>query len=64
MNRETKWLAYNELAWTEPILAPPDEYAEETELLVRAIEEHSKIEVKTLCEKSVQNTGGENETVV
>lgn len=48
MNRRTKCLAYHDLAWTEPILAPPDEYADETELLVNAIKEHSKIEVKTL----------------
>jgi SAM-dependent methyltransferase len=43
-----EWLAYNELAWTEPILAPPEVYAEETGLLVNAIREHSKTEVKTL----------------
>ena len=43
-----KWLAYNDLAWTEPIIDPPDEYAEETGLLVNAIREHSASEVKTL----------------
>ena len=48
MNRRNKWLAYDELAWTEQIIAPPDEYAEETEFLVNAIKEHSKIKVKTL----------------
>ena len=48
MNRRNKWLAYDELAWTEQIIAPPDEYAEETEFLVNAIKEHSKVKVKTL----------------
>ena len=48
MNRRTKWLAYNELAWTDHIIAPPDEYAKETEPLVNAIKEHSVNEVKTL----------------
>jgi len=48
MNRRTKWLAYNDLAWTEPIVAPPEEYTEETELFTKVIKEHSKIEVKTL----------------
>jgi len=48
MNRRTKWLAYNDLAWTEPIVAPPEEYTEETELFTKVIKEHSKIEAKTL----------------
>lgn len=48
MTRRTKWLAYSDLAWTEHIIAPPDEYTEETELLVNTIKQHSKIEVKTL----------------
>jgi len=48
MERRTKWLAYNDLAWTEHILSSPEEYAEETELLVNAIKEHSTNEVKTL----------------
>ncbi|MFC2052387.1 class I SAM-dependent DNA methyltransferase [Chloroflexota bacterium] len=48
MTRRTKWLAYSNLAWTEHIIAPPDEYAEETELLVNTIKQHSIIEVKTL----------------
>ncbi|MFO7772450.1 MAG: class I SAM-dependent methyltransferase [Dehalococcoidia bacterium] len=48
MNHGTKRLAYYELAWTEPILAPPDEYTEETELLINAINEHSANQVRTL----------------
>lgn len=43
-----KWRAYSELAWTEPIIAPPEEYVEETELFSKVIKEHSKIEPKTL----------------
>ncbi|MFC2032891.1 class I SAM-dependent DNA methyltransferase [Chloroflexota bacterium] len=44
----TKWLAYSDLAWTDHIIAPPDEYAKETESLINAIKEHSVNEVKTL----------------
>jgi SAM-dependent methyltransferase len=43
-----KWRAYSELAWTEPIIAPPEEYVEETELFSKIIKEHSKIKPKTL----------------
>jgi len=48
MTGRNKWLAYSDLAWTEHIIDPPDEYTEETELLINAIKEHSKIEIKTL----------------
>ena len=48
MTRMTKWLAYSDLAWTEHIIAPPDEYTEETEPLINAIKEYSVNEVKTL----------------
>ncbi|MFC1972548.1 class I SAM-dependent methyltransferase [Chloroflexota bacterium] len=48
MKHRTKWRAYSELAWTEPIIAPPEEYTEETEQYSKAIKEHSKIEVRTL----------------
>lgn len=48
MKNINKWRAYSDLAWTEPIIAPPDEYAEETGLFVNAIREHSASEVKTL----------------
>ncbi len=44
----TKWLSYDQLAWTESIIATPEEYSEDTELFVRIIKEHSKIETKTL----------------
>jgi len=46
--KTSKWRAYSDLAWTEPIIAPPEEYVEETELFIKAIKEHSKIEAKTL----------------
>ena len=46
MTRSAKWLAYSDLAWTEHIIAPPDEYTEETELLVNTIKQHSKNEIK------------------
>ena len=44
----TEWTSYSGLAWTEHMLAPPEEYAKETELLVEAVKENSKIEVKSL----------------
>lgn len=46
--KTTKWRAYSDLAWTEPIIAPPDEYVEGTDLFSKTIKEHSKIEAKTL----------------
>ena len=46
--KRNKWKSYSNLAWTEPIVAPPDEYAEYTELFVRIIKENSKIKPKTL----------------
>lgn len=42
------WLSYNELAWTEPILSPPEKMAGEVELYCRAIAENSAIEPVTL----------------
>jgi SAM-dependent methyltransferase len=44
----TKWKSYSNLAWTEPIVAPPDEYAEETELFIKIIKDNSKIKPKKL----------------
>ncbi|MDY6827472.1 MAG: class I SAM-dependent methyltransferase [Bacillota bacterium] len=43
-----KWLSYNELAWTEQILSPPDKMVGEVELYCRAIMENSAIEPVTL----------------
>ncbi len=40
--------AYGDLAWTEPLLAAPDEYADGARHFVRLIREHSRIEVRTL----------------
>ncbi len=45
---KTKWPAYNELAWIETIVAPPEEYAEETEYYCKLIKAHSRIGTKTL----------------
>lgn len=39
---------YTDLAWAWPIISPPSDYKEETELFSAIIKEHSKIEVKTL----------------
>jgi trans-aconitate methyltransferase len=46
--KPNRWLAYTDLAWTEPILALPEEFQEESELLCTTIKEHAKIEAKTL----------------
>lgn len=43
-----KWLAYENLAWIETIVAPPEEYGEDTERYCGLIKNHSRIEVKTL----------------
>lgn len=48
MRSRAKWRAYGNLAWTEPIIAPPDHYAEETELYINAIREQAAIEIRTL----------------
>lgn len=39
---------YSDLAWLWPIISPPEDYVEETELFSKTIKTHSKIEVKTL----------------
>jgi SAM-dependent methyltransferase len=39
---------YEDLAWTWPIISPPEDYIEETEELCQAIRDSSQIEVKTL----------------
>ncbi|MBM3708341.1 MAG: class I SAM-dependent methyltransferase [Actinobacteria bacterium] len=43
-----KLISYSKLAWTEPIVGPPEEYAEDTELFVKVIKEHSIIKPRTL----------------
>jgi SAM-dependent methyltransferase len=42
------WPAYNELAWTDILLATPEEAAEDTERLCRIMKEGSGIEVRRL----------------
>ena len=38
---QDEWLSYGELAWTEQILAPPEDYVEETEIFINLIKRHS-----------------------
>ncbi|MBM3707013.1 MAG: class I SAM-dependent methyltransferase [Actinobacteria bacterium] len=45
---KTEFLSYDKLAWTEPIVGPPEEYADDTELFTKIIKEYSTIEPKTL----------------
>ena len=46
--KKSKWRTYSDFAWTEHIIAPPEEYVEETELFNKIIKEHSRIEARTL----------------
>ena len=46
--KTTTWRVYSDLAWTESIISSPEEYGEDTELLCKAINEHSNIEARTL----------------
>jgi SAM-dependent methyltransferase len=43
-----KWLSYGDLAWTESVIAPPDDYADETDYYAGLIREHSGITPRTL----------------
>ncbi|MBM3714077.1 MAG: class I SAM-dependent methyltransferase, partial [Actinobacteria bacterium] len=43
-----KFISYGKLAWTEPIVAPPEGYSCDTELFAKIIKEHSIIKPKTL----------------
>ncbi len=43
-----KWISYNALAWTEAIIARPEDYAHETEFYINIIREKARIDVKTL----------------
>jgi SAM-dependent methyltransferase len=44
----THWASYNELAWTEPILSPPEDSTEGAEACYRLITEHAAAPVGTL----------------
>ena len=46
--QKIKWLSYDELAWTEPIITSPEDYAGECEFYVNLIQENSRIETKSL----------------
>lgn len=58
---KTNWLGYSELAWIEPIIAPPQEYAKETKLFIKTIRENSKIEPRTLLHLGC-GAGGNDDT--
>ena len=42
------WKAYGELAWLEPVIAPPQDFVEESTVFCRAIRENAQFEVNTL----------------
>ncbi len=54
--------AYGDLAWTEPLLASPEEYADVARLLARVIRDHSRIEVRTLLHLGC-GAGGHDHTL-
>lgn len=41
---------YGDLAWTWPVISPPEDYIEEAGEFCRVIREHSEIDVKTLLD--------------
>jgi SAM-dependent methyltransferase len=48
--RKNSLRLYKDLAWTWPIISPPEDYVEEAEQFRSAIHAHSKISVKTLLD--------------
>ena len=46
--KTTKWRLYRDLAWTEHIIGPPEEYVEETKLFSEVIKKNSKIDTRSL----------------
>ncbi|UCZ53437.1 class I SAM-dependent methyltransferase [Bacillus shivajii] len=42
------WKGYNDLAWTERIIAPPEEYEEEVRGYIDAIKKHTTLDCKTM----------------
>ncbi len=42
-SNDRNWLMYNELAWIEPLICPPEDAARETELYCEAIKKYAKI---------------------
>jgi SAM-dependent methyltransferase len=57
---KTNWRLYRDLAWTEHIIGPPEEYVEETELFSKVIKENSKIETRTLLHLGCGAGGHDN----
>lgn len=42
------WAVYNELAWTEHILSPPEDYRDEAGAYLRLIEQHAHVPGRTM----------------
>lgn len=47
MNKKNN-ITYNDLAWIDTVIAPPQEYADETHLFCKLIKKHSKIKVNNI----------------
>jgi len=52
--------AYSDLAWTEHIIAPPEDYKEETNAFIQAIKAHTKIKSRTLLHLGCGAGGNDN----
>jgi len=48
MSEANQWKSYTELAWVEPIIAPPQDYEKESSIYCRLINETAQVEVKNL----------------
>jgi len=59
MDNSPKCRMYKDLAWTWPIISPPEDYEEEAKQFIEAIETHSKIPVKTILDMG--SGGGHND---
>ena len=46
--KKANWCAYDDLTWTEHVIAPPEDYVEETNLFSKMIRKHSKIDARSL----------------
>ncbi len=42
------WKVYSDLAWTERIVSPPDQYKEETETYIKVIKEKASGELNSM----------------
>ncbi len=59
MENQTRCRMYAELAWTWPIISPPEDYKEEANQFIEAMEMHAQIPIKTILDMG--SGGGHND---